>query len=164
MTSVFRLPQADAFVGATEHAFGFAHGAVIDIKFAPGARYATASLYDDDPVAAAKSLCRSLDRHPADWCAEAANRAPHEDAQAWVLTGPSADGGRRLAIVSGLSFAYLNVARESLITRGWRPGLNREAADQARVGSGDPAGSPSAGQQYARVGSGGDQPTIAGQA
>ena len=105
----------------------------VEIKYAPGVCDTDhAQLFDPDIRDVARAICRHLDLGPADWVAVSAGLGQFERARTWIYDVPPDQGGCRLGIVSGLSFAYLNVARTILLNMLWRPGRNREvvAPDQ----------------------------------
>lgn len=79
-----------------------------------------------DPIHVVKSLCRALECGPGAITAvidPTARGLRGDAARCYVLD--KAD--RRVARITGLSFAYVNVTASALASRGWRPGMNREA-------------------------------------
>lgn len=118
---------ADPSVVALIQMFGQGDGPAVQIKYAPGVCDTDhAQLFDPDVRDVARAICRHLGVGPGDWLAVAAGLGQFEHARTWVYDLPADQGGRRLAIVSGLSFAYLNVGRTILLNSLWRPGRNRE--------------------------------------
>lgn len=77
---------------------------------------------DPDPVRVVKSLCRALGWMPEDIRTEIDPDHPggrDERARCYVLDGQD----RRVAHVAGMSFAFIQVAAQSLTSNLWRPGL-----------------------------------------
>lgn len=75
-----------------------------------------------------KALCRSLETGPGALTFEADSQARHlkgDDARCYLLDA----AGARIAHVTGISFAWLQVDAARLHRAGWRPGMNREFAD-----------------------------------
>lgn len=78
-----------------------------------------------DPIHVVKSLCRALECGPGAVTAvidPTARDLRGDAARCYVLNLAE----QRVARISGLSFAYVNVAAMALVHRNWRPGLNRE--------------------------------------
>jgi len=77
---------------------------------------------DPDPIRVVQSLCRTLGWMPEDIRTEIDPDHPgrrDENARCYVLDGQD----NRVAHVAGLSFAYVQVAAQSLTSKLWRPGL-----------------------------------------
>ena len=128
-------PAANPAVAALIQMFGQGDAPAVEIKYAPGVCDTDhAQLFDPDVRDVARAICRHLGVGPGDWVAVAANDGQFEHARCWIYDVPPASGGRRLGIVSGLSFAYLNVGRAILLTTLWRPGRNRDVVDAAVIG------------------------------
>ena len=126
---------ADPGVAGLLQMFGQDDAPAVEIKYAPGVCDTDhAQLFDPDIRDVARAICRHLDLGPADWVAVSAGLGQFERARTWIYDLPPDHGGRRLGIVSGLSFAYLNVARTILLNRMWRPGRNREVVAHAQLG------------------------------
>lgn len=120
--------DSDPMAAITEirRLFGVGDTPAVQIKYAPPCATERSDLFNPDPQDVVRSICRTLGRGPDEWLAVAANTGMHDAAQTWVLDRPEADGGRRLAIVAGISFAWLNAALERQRNRGWMPGRNQE--------------------------------------
>lgn len=72
-----------------------------------------------------KAICRALQIWPADLRAILDPDHPRghgDDARCYIVDS----AGARLAHVSGVSFAWLNVEASRLDRQGWKPGLNAE--------------------------------------
>lgn len=134
------------FAPDARRVFGLGDAPAVQIKYAPPSATERSELFDPDPADVVRHLCRVLDRAPDQWVSMPANARSHEAAQAWILTPsdapadepfaahrnftlyhPPAIGDRRLAIVSGMSATWIDVARRRLAASGWMPGRHREA-------------------------------------
>lgn len=124
-------PAADPAVAALIQMFGQGDAPAVEIKYAPGVCDTDhAQLFDPDVRDVARAICRHMGVGPGDWIAVAAGLGQFERARTWIYDVPPDQGGRRLAILSGLSFAYLNIGRTILLDTFWRPGRNREVVAQ----------------------------------
>lgn len=113
---------ADAFVDEVVQLFGVGDEPAVEVKYAPGVCGTEhAQWFSPSPRDVVRSICRHLGRNPDEWIAVFANDGMHEHAQSWIYGRDPDEGGRRLGIVSGLSFAWLNVPRRALANCGWRP-------------------------------------------
>ena len=124
-------PSVDPAVAALIQMFGQGDAPAVEIKYAPGVCDTDhAQLFDPDVRDVARAICRHMGVGPGDWVAISAGLGQFERARTWIYDVPPDQGGRRLAILSGLSFAYLNVGRSILLNALWRPGRNREVVAQ----------------------------------
>ena len=124
-------PSADPAVTALIQMFGQGDAPAIEIKYAPGVCATDhAQLFDPDVRDVARAICRHMGVGPGDWVAVSAVLGQFERARTWIYDLPPEQDGRRLAILSGVSFAYLNVGRAILLNALWRPGRNREVVAQ----------------------------------